>query len=88
MIDLENIKIKLYKVSLRGFIDQPMIRTSFVIANDPHQAYQRVRKFLDEQDYGFSKDRELDSIQLIAERYFYTNAPACLFIAVEIKDDE
>lgn len=34
--------------------------SSYVIAENSDEAYQKVRKFLNENDLGFSKDRELD----------------------------
>jgi hypothetical protein len=45
--------------------------TAFVIAEDPTEAYIKFRKFLDENDIGFEKDRELKQITLLAEQGRY-----------------
>ncbi len=38
------------------------------------EAYEQVRKFLDDNDLCFSDERELDTIELLAEN---TRYPAC-----------
>jgi hypothetical protein len=53
---------------------------SHVIAPDATAAYQAVRCELDRLDYGFSKDRELLSVELVAEDYEYTETGSCLFL--------
>jgi hypothetical protein len=50
---------------------------AFVIAENPNEAYEKVRKSLDNRDIGFDKDRELSSIELIAEQTLY---PDCGYI--------
>ena len=42
--------------------------SSYVIAENSDEAYKKVRKFLDENDLGFTKDRELDKVELIARQ--------------------
>ena len=72
---MENRK-KLYRVTLRGMTHNSTGVTyglSYVIAKNSDEAYKKVRKFLDENDLGFTKDRELDKVELIADSYHYTN---------------
>ncbi len=51
-----------------------------VVATDPTKAYQIVRKWLDDKKYGFDKDRELDSVELLADDYEYPDTPHRLFL--------
>ena len=60
---------KLYKVTLRGMqytTTNPTYGTSYVIAEDSHQAYTKVRNYLEDNDIGFSRERALEKIELIA----------------------
>lgn len=40
---------------------------AYVVANDPTEAYNKLRNYLDEKDLGFTSERELNTIQLIAD---------------------
>jgi hypothetical protein len=74
---------KLYRVQLRGMqynTTGPVRGISFVVAHSSDEAYQKVRKYLDEKDYGFSSERQLQSIELLAEELEYTEAPHLLFL--------
>ncbi|MEM9282092.1 MAG: hypothetical protein AAGA96_09715 [Verrucomicrobiota bacterium] len=71
--------MKLYQVKLRGFYDNP-IGAPMVVATDPTTAYEMVRKWLEDKDYGFRKDQELASVELVADDYEYTDAPSRLFL--------
>jgi len=74
---------KLYKITLKGMTYSStgvVYGVSYAIAENPDQAYQKVKKFLDEKDLGFSKDRALDKIELIAENYQYTDCGCILYI--------
>ena len=73
---------KLFKVSLVGLTDSTGIKCnpSFVIAKDAGEAYKKVKDSLDNKDYGFSKDRELKSVELIAEEKEYASCGAMLFL--------
>lgn len=65
---------KLYLVTLRGMLSNitgPAFGNAYVVATDPTEAYAKLRKRLDERDVGFSKDRELGSVTLIAESADY-----------------
>jgi hypothetical protein len=75
--------MKLYKVNLRGMTFSAtgtVYGVSYVVAEDSEKAYQKVRKFLDKNDLGFSKDRELDSVELIAEDSQYTDTRTMLYL--------
>jgi hypothetical protein len=74
---------KLYLVRLKGMTYStigPAYGLSYVVANDIAEAYKIVRKFLDDNNLGFARQRELDCITLLAETYQYTDAGAMLFI--------
>jgi hypothetical protein len=40
---------------------------AYVVAIDPAEAYKKLRASLDERKLGFTKERELDKIELLAE---------------------
>ncbi len=69
---------KLYRVTLRGMI--LTFGVSYVVANNAEDAYQKVRKFVDEKDLGYSYQREMDKIELIAEDNQYTGTRTMLFL--------
>lgn len=54
----------LYKVEV-------LVESYYVIANNPTNAYNTVRKFLDKNNLFFRVDRELKSIELVAENSLY-----------------
>lgn len=75
--------MKLYKVTLRGMTfnySGVAYGVSYVIAENPDEAYKKVKEFLDKADLGFSKDRELDKIELIADTYRFTNTGCLLHL--------
>lgn len=53
---------------------------AYVVADNTHEAYAKLRNSLDDRDLGFPKERELESVTLIAEAYDYTDAPNLLII--------
>lgn len=74
---------KLYRVTLRGMsysTTSTIYGTSYVVATNPNEAYKKVRAFLDKNDLGYSKDRELDKIELLAEAEQYTDTRTMLHI--------
>lgn len=74
---------KLYKVTLRGMTystSSPVYGISYVIAYDAEEAYRKVKNSLDKDDIGYSKDRALDKIELLAENYKYTDTNTILYI--------
>lgn len=62
--------MKLYRITLKG-MTYSVVGTAYgipyVIAENPDQAYQIVRSYLDKKDLGFTSDRCLKSIELLAE---------------------
>ena len=65
--------MKLYRVRCRGM--QQSHGIAFVVAPDATTAYKRVRDDLDERDLGMTQDREMESIDLVAEDAEY---PGCI----------
>jgi len=61
---------KLYRVTLRGMTlnsNGVAYGVSYVVAENTDAAYKKVRTFLDANDIGFTKDRELDNVLLLNE---------------------
>ena len=52
----------------------------YVVAEDSHKAYEAVRRFLDDEEIGFSHDRILKNVELIAEDGRYPEARTLLFL--------
>ena len=57
----------LYRITIRKPED------FYVVADNPTQAYDKVSCYLENNDFYFRKDRELRTIEVIAEDYKYTN---------------
>lgn len=79
---MENKK-KLYRVTLRGMTCNSAgvaYGSSYVIAENSDEAYKKVRKFLDDNKLGFSKYRELDKVELIADSNRYTDVGCLLHL--------
>lgn len=57
--------MKLFLVRLKGPIGNH--NNCYVLADDPTDAYNKVRKFLDDEDIGFRRARALNSIEVIAD---------------------
>ena len=74
--------MKLYKVKLIGMSSSISTKynESYVVANDSNEAYLKVRSFLDRNDIGFVNQRELDSVQLLAEDTQYPECKTILFV--------
>lgn len=73
---------KLFKVKLRGIFGTGggvKYHKSYVVAKTMDGAYKKIRDYLDDKGYGFTEDRELSSIDLVAEDYEYTNVLTRLF---------
>ena len=69
--------MKLFKVTLRGMTVTStgvVYGVSYAVAEDPTTAYLKVKKFLESNDIGFSKERELLSVELVADSDPY---PGC-----------
>lgn len=75
--------MKLYRVTLRGVFGSNITMNytvSYVIAEDSNLAYLKVKNYFDEKDYGFSKERELDKVELIADSKEYNDCLTMLFL--------
>jgi len=75
--------MKLYLVTLKGMTyasSGKRIGISYVVSSDAGSAYQQVKEFVDKNDYGFSGDRELHEVKLIAEEDYYGNLETKLFL--------
>ncbi len=76
-------RMKLYKVILRGMTYNSSgiaFGISYAIAENSEEAYQKVRKFLDDNDIGFTNERELDKIELLADNFRYTGVGCLLHL--------
>lgn len=76
--------MKLYKVLCRGMtITKPKHGIAYVVASDAEKAYQLVLKELKLRNFGTAGERELESIELIAEDVLYPNCGIRLYIEGE-----
>lgn len=69
--------LKLYRVNLVGMRNRSSgteYGSSYVIAEDAGKAYYTLKQYLEREEIGFSGDRALKSVELIAE---CTNYPEC-----------
>ena len=74
---------KLYKIILRGMTHNSIgtaYGISYVVAENSDEAYQKVKKFLDEKNLGYAKERELFQAELIAEAYQHSNTGTILYL--------
>ena len=74
--------MRLYKVTLTGMINSVSgvsYGESYVIAEDPNEAYLKVRSFLNENNIGLKVHRELKSIELLADEYQYNHTGTMIF---------
>lgn len=76
---------KLYKVNLRGArsLNGNDYSTFWVVAKDPTQAYSLVRSELDSRNLCFPHDKELLSVELIAEDCEYPECRTRLIVEKE-----
>ncbi len=74
--------MKLYLVTLQGLsgIVGRSYKNCYVCAHDPSEAYLIIRTWLDKKDYGFRKDRALDSIKWIADEDEFSECSVPLFL--------
>jgi len=57
----------LYKVKLSGGYRIGKFAEHYVVAHNLNEAYEQVKKFMDEKDLGFPEDRELDTIEVLGD---------------------
>ena len=79
---LKGKKMKLFRVIIRGGCSTTSTNYhySYVVAENSVIAYEKVRKFLDEKDLCFSSEREMESVELIAEEGNYPECRTILFL--------
>ena len=69
--------MNLYRVTCKGmtihYSGNCAHGISYVIADNPHDAYSQVRKYLDDNNLGFRSERCLDKIELLAEDKTYSS---------------
>lgn len=62
--------MKLYLVECQGMnftVVGAADGLAYVLAEDPYSAYKKLREYLDKNDLGFSSDRQLKTVTLIAD---------------------
>jgi len=75
--------MKLFLVKLRGMRSSysgPAYGCSYVVAEDSNSAYLLLREYVDRHDLGFDHERELQSVELIAEDAKYPRCGTILFL--------
>jgi len=75
--------LNLYKVTLKGMTysyNGIAHGISYVIAENTDEAYQKVKNFLDKKDIGYSRERELDKVELLASSYEYNNIGNIIYL--------
>lgn len=69
--------MKLYKVNLNGYSDYS---TAYAIADTTEESYLLVKKFLDKEGLCFSHERQLKSVELLADEKHYGEIETMLFV--------
>ena len=75
--------MKLYRVRLKGMSGSRIniaYGKPYVIAENPTEALDKVQDYLNKRDIGFKYDREMDSIELLAEEGNYPECNVQLFL--------
>lgn len=70
-------EMKLFKVTIQANNNR---KVSYVVAEDSAQAYQKVRKYMDDKNLCFRNEREMQSIDLIADTQEYPECGISLFL--------
>ena len=76
--------MNLYRVKLAGMrtnIGKVAYGDSYVLANDPTEAYQTLKNFVDKHDLGFIRDREMESVTLLASEEKYNKIGRLVLVA-------
>lgn len=75
---------KLYRVTCKGMhggLGADIAHgIAYVVADNSAEAYEKVRVSLEKQKLGFSKEREMEKIELLAEETTYPNCGYCLYV--------
>jgi len=75
--------MKLYLVTLKGMTYSSTTvayGTSYVIAEDAQKAVDKVQSYLNEKNIGFRRERELDSVTLLADSTQYPDCGCKLYL--------
>lgn len=75
--------MKLYRITCRGMhggLGATPHGIAYVVAADAESAYRAVRESLDKRNLGFTSDRSLQSIELMAEQGDYPSCGHSLYI--------
>lgn len=76
--------MKLYLVKLRGmqsaYSGNIRYGRSYVLADGPSSAIKKVQNFVNKQDLGFEWERELESIELLADEDRYNDTGTMIFV--------
>jgi len=74
--------MKLWLVTLQGMtlsINSAPHGMAYVLANDPKEAADKLINYVKSKDLGFRHERELKSVELIAEDVLYPDCRMKLF---------
>ena len=82
---MESNTLKLFYIKCKGLkhsigCGETVYSKAFVVAKTMNDAYEKVRKYLDEAGIGFDSDRELESIELLAEQSYNPECGIILYI--------
>ena len=75
--------MKLFLVTLRGlnaYTTSVSYHKSYVVADNSDVAYKKVREYLDTKDYGFTSDRGMGNVQLLADEGEFNDTGTRLFL--------
>lgn len=79
--------MKLYKVTCRGMttgIGSDMVHgVAYAVAEDSAEAYEMVRQYLVDEQIGFDTDREMRSVELLADEATYPRCSYRLYLPDE-----
>jgi len=75
--------MKLYRVRLNG-MHGTCVSTAYgkpyVVADNPEEALKKVQDYVEERNLGFTSEREMNSIELLAEEGDYPKCFIQLFL--------
>lgn len=75
---------KLYLVKCRGMqsaIGCDVVHgVAYVVAENSEEAYRKLRDSLDKRDLGFAPQREMETVELLAEQKDYPNCRHALYL--------
>lgn len=77
--------MKLYLVSIKTC---GRYGKSYVVADNPDQAYKKIRSFLDKNDLCFSDERRLESVVLLADTNHYGSDAETMLFLCDSKQDK